>query len=68
MRQADISKVKEQAIETEPTVRRNASQASANTSGTGGSIVNKTGKAMQTFANKTTGILGNISREIFGNK
>ena len=68
MGQADISKVKEQAIETEPTVRSNASQTAANTSETGGSIVNKTGEAMQTFANKTTGILGNISGEILGNK
>src|ERR671918_665884 len=57
MGQADISKVKEQAIETEPTVRSNTSQTAANTSETGGSIVNKTGEAMQTFANKTTGIL-----------
>ena len=66
MGQADISKVKEQAIETEPTVRRNASQASANTSGTGGSIVNQTGEAVQTFVNKTTGVLGNITGEILG--
>ena len=68
MGQADISNVKEQAIEATPTVRSNASETAANASETGGSIVNQTGEAMQTFANKTTGILGNISGEILGNK
>jgi hypothetical protein len=68
MGQADISKVKEQAIQAAPTARNNASEAAANASETGGSIVNQTGEAVQTFVNKTTGILGNISREILGNK
>jgi hypothetical protein len=68
MGQADISKIKEQAIEATPTVRSNASGAAANASKTGGSIVNQTGEAVQTFVNKTTGILGNISGEILGSK
>ena len=68
MGQADISKVKEQATQAVPTARDNASEAAANASKTGGSIVNQTGEAVQTFVNKTTGILGNISGEIFGNK
>jgi hypothetical protein len=59
MGQADISSVKEQTTEAAPTVRTNASE-------TGGSIVNQTGEAMQTFVNKTTGIIGNISGEIVG--
>jgi hypothetical protein len=66
MGQADISKVKEQATEAAPTVTSNASEAAANASKTGGSIVNQTGEAVQTFVNKTTGILGNISGEILG--
>ena len=68
MGQADISKAKEQAIQAAPTVRSNASETAANASETGGSIVNQTGEAVQTFVNKTTGILGNISGEIAGNK
>jgi hypothetical protein len=67
MGQADISKVREQATEARPTPVDNAS-AAANASTTGGSIVNQTGEAAQTVVNKTTGILGNISGEIFGNE
>ena len=67
MGQAEISKVKEQAIEAAPTAGDNAS-AAANASETGGSIVNQTGQAVQTFVNKTTGILGNITGELTGNK
>jgi hypothetical protein len=59
MGQADISSVKEQTTEAASAVRTNASE-------TGGSIVNQTGEAMQTFVNKTTGIIGNISGEIVG--
>jgi hypothetical protein len=59
MGQADISSVKEQTTEAAPAVRTNASE-------TGDSIVDQTGEAMQTFVNKTTGIIGNISGEIVG--
>ena len=66
MGQADISNVREQTMETAPATI--ASEATANTSKTGGSIVNQTGEALQTFVNKTTGVLGNISGEIVGNE
>jgi hypothetical protein len=68
MGQADISNVREQTMEAAPAARTNASEATANASETGGSIVNQTGEALQTFANKTTGVLGNISGEIVGNE
>jgi hypothetical protein len=55
-------------MEAAPAARTNASEATANASETGGSIVNQTGEALQTFVNKTTGILGNISGEIVGNE
>jgi hypothetical protein len=45
-------------------VRNNASQAGANASQTGESIVNKTGEAAQTFANKTASVLGNITGDV----
>jgi hypothetical protein len=45
-------------------VKTNASQAS----GGGASILNKTGEAAKTIANKTTGILSNITRNILGGK
>ena len=66
MGQADISNVREQTMEAAPAT--NASEATANASKTGGSIVNQTGEALQTFVNKTTGVLGNISGEIVGNE
>lgn len=44
------------------------SEATANASETGGSIINQTGEALQTFVNKTRGVLGNISGEIVGNE
>jgi hypothetical protein len=68
MGQADISNVREQTMEAEPAAGTNASEATANASETGGSIVNQTGEALQTFVNKTTGVLGNISGEIIGNE
>jgi hypothetical protein len=61
MGQADISNVREQTMEATPAAGTNASE-------TGGSIVNQTGEALQTFVNKTTGVLGNISGEIVGNE
>lgn len=42
----------------------NASQAGANISQTGSSIVNQTGEAAQTFVNKTTSVLGNVTGEV----
>jgi hypothetical protein len=68
MGQADISNVREQTMEAAPATGTNASEATANASETGGSIVNQTGEALQTFVNKTTGVLGNISGEIVGNE
>jgi hypothetical protein len=67
MGQADISDVREQTMEAAP-AGTNASEATANASETGGSIVNQTDEALQTFVNKTTGVLGNISGEIVGNE
>src|SRR5919106_5404175 len=66
MGQADISNVREQTMEAAPAAGTNASEATANASETGGSMVNQTGEALQTFVNKTTGVLGNISGEIVG--
>jgi hypothetical protein len=69
MGQGDIATVQEQATEMRPTPgAENASQTGANVSQTGASIVNQTGEAAQTFVNKTTSVLGNISGEILGNK
>lgn len=68
MGQADISNVREQTTEAAQAAGTNASEATANASETGGSIVNQTGEALQTFVNKTTGVLGNISGEIVGNE
>jgi hypothetical protein len=69
MGQGDIATVQEQATEMTPTSgAENASQTGANVSQTGASIVNQTGEAAQTFVNKTSRILGNISGEILGNK
>src|ERR671918_108241 len=68
MGQADISNVREQTMEAAPAAGTNASEATANASETGGSMVNQTGEALQTFVNKTTGVLGNISGEIVGNE
>jgi len=69
MGQGDIATVQEQATEMTPASgAENASQTGANVSQTGASIVNQTGEAAQTFVNKTTSILGNISGEILGNK
>jgi hypothetical protein len=68
MGQADISNVREQTMEAAPAAGTNASEATANASKTGGPIVNQTGEALQTFVNKTTGVLGNISGEIVGNE
>jgi hypothetical protein len=69
MGQGDIATVQEQATEMTPTPgAENASQTGANVSQTGASIVNQTGEAAQTFVNKTTSVLGNISGEILGNK
>jgi hypothetical protein len=69
MGQGDIATVQEQATEMTPTSgAENASQTGANVSQTGTSIVNQTGEAAQTFVNKTTSVLGNITGEILGNK
>lgn len=68
MGQADISNVRERTMEAAPAAGTNASEATANASETGGSIVNQTGEALQTFVNKTRGVLGNISGEIVGNE
>jgi hypothetical protein len=63
MGQADIAEVKKEATEmSSPTpdtqnVTDNASQA-------GASIVNQTGEAAQTFVNKSTSILGNLTGEV----
>ena len=80
MGQGDIGTVKEQATEEMTTSRpasspntttymtenvpNNASQAGANASQTGKSIVNKTGEAAQTFVNKTASVLGNVTGEV----
>ncbi|HEX7206842.1 MAG TPA: hypothetical protein VF233_01585, partial [Nitrososphaeraceae archaeon] len=68
MGQGDIATVTEQASETSPTtgggIKDNASQAGANISQTGSSIVNQTGEAAQTFVNKTTSVLGNVTGEV----
>src|SRR5918996_4155975 len=67
MGQGDIATVTEQASETSPTgaeIRDNASQAGANISQTGSSIVNQTGEAAQTFVNKTASVLGNVTGEV----
>jgi hypothetical protein len=69
MGQGDIATVKEQATEMTPTadvenIRDNASQTGANVSQTGASIVNQTGEAAQTFVNKTTSVLGNVTGEV----
>jgi hypothetical protein len=45
-------------------VKTNASQAG----GTGALILNKTGEAAKTIANKTTGILSNITKNLVGGK
>ena len=45
-------------------VTNNASQAGANASQTGKSIVNQTGEAAQTFVNKSASVLGNITGEV----
>src|ERR687891_582872 len=66
MGQGDIATVTEQASEMSPTgaeIRDNASQAGANISQTGSSIVNQTGEAAQTFVNKTASLLGNVTGE-----
>jgi hypothetical protein len=69
MGQGDIATVQEQATEMTPTPgAENASETGANVSQTGASIVNQTGEAAQTFVNKTTSVLGNISGEILGNR
>ena len=68
MGQEDIATVTEQVSETSPTtgagIKDNASQAGANISQTGSSIVNQTGEAAQTFVNKTTSVLGNVTGEV----
>ena len=68
MGQGDIATVTEQASEMSPTtdaeIRDNASQAGANVSQTGSSIVNQTGEAAQTFVNKTASVLGNVTGEV----
>jgi hypothetical protein len=68
MGQGDIATVTEQASEMSPTsdaeIRDNASQAVANVSQTGSSIVNRTGEAAQTFVNKTASVLGNVTGEV----
>jgi hypothetical protein len=45
-------------------ITNNASQAGANASQTGKSVVNQTGEAAQTFVNKTASVLGNITGEV----
>jgi hypothetical protein len=45
-------------------ITNNASQAGANASQTGKSIVNQTGEAAQTFVNKSASVLGNITGEV----
>ena len=68
MGQGDIATVTEQASEMSPTsgaeITDNASQAGANISQTGSSIVNQTGEAAQTFVNKTASVLGNVTGEV----
>jgi hypothetical protein len=67
MGQGDIATATEQATQTTPTTgAENASQAGANISQTGTSIVNQTGEAAQSFVNKTTSVLGNVTGEILG--
>ena len=68
MGQGDIATVTEQANQTTPTTgAENASQTGANVSQTGSSIVNQTGEAAQSFVNKTTSFLGNITGGVLGN-
>src|ERR687892_1845015 len=64
MGQADISNVREQTMEAAPAAGTNASEATANASETGGSIVNQTGEAAQTFVNKSASVLGNVTGEV----
>lgn len=68
MGQGNIATVTEQASEMSPTsgaeITDNASQAGANISQTGSSIVNQTGEAAQTFVNKTASVLGNVTGEV----
>jgi hypothetical protein len=64
MGQADIAEVKREATQMSSSPPPNTQNVTDNASQAGASIVNQTGEAAQTFLNKSTSVIGNLTGEV----